>query len=499
MSITLNTSMNLEFRPESYFDGSASLLANIAGDVRREMVREALENGEGSDVPAALFASELPDGLREYIGSIHPSMMGGEYLPSVLEREVEIARVRLKSITADVISIRARQEGNEYVYRVVDEYGTWETPDCKLEPARSTQPLTLGELLHLINTADSGERCYGEEFGAKGILGPLYFAEWFKEGDLASMCDFVRVGSEFYPELEECCDDCARAWLETFAEHKRRARAREIALKAQEPGVSEAAIANEIAEAELQDWISRQPASKVARACASFAEYINGQDHGIGAIFAPDCRYESQIRKRVLLGRQTVAQYFQKWMEPEIAATFGELANCPELGEPCVLMHVRDSSFGRMGLGEVRSYLKFEIDRDGLIQCIRAVSLTPDPILCTASGIYPGFTELELREQEELIGDTLGADGELDLVLYLRPGLRQHVEAYVETVKRVARDLELPVPRIEELSQVDPKRQWTGAVVHPTLELTSDGQCVRLIERVHSESELCKLLRDVFE
>jgi hypothetical protein len=219
MKFTTSDDFDFDFRPNSYFDETGSLLADIAGDERREMIRDALEKGEGSDVPEALFASELPEGLRQFLGGMHPSMMGGEYLPAVLEREVEIARVRLKSTTADVISIRARQEGDELVYRVVDEYGNWEEADCKLEPARSTQPLTLRELLHLINTADSGES-YGEEFGAKGILGQLYFTIWEEDDDLEAMRDFVRVGSEFYPELEECCDVCADEWRETFAAHR---------------------------------------------------------------------------------------------------------------------------------------------------------------------------------------------------------------------------------------------------------------------------------------
>ncbi|MFT7543201.1 MAG: hypothetical protein ACI9K5_004188 [Gammaproteobacteria bacterium] len=219
MSTTLHSRFDLDFRPKSYFDGSASLLANISGDWRRERIREALRNGEGTDVPEALFGSALPEALRQVLGRIHPSCMGGEYLPELLEGEVEIARVRLKSANADVICIRARQEGDDIVYRVLDEYESWERGACKLEPARSSQPLTLRELLRLINTADNGES-YGVEFGAKGILGPLYFSIWEAQEGLKSMLDFVRVGSEFYPELEDCCDEGVSLWRDTFEAHR---------------------------------------------------------------------------------------------------------------------------------------------------------------------------------------------------------------------------------------------------------------------------------------
>jgi len=39
---------------------------------------------------------------------IHPSFMGGEYLPDYRRDEIEIARIELESTTSDVISVRAR-------------------------------------------------------------------------------------------------------------------------------------------------------------------------------------------------------------------------------------------------------------------------------------------------------------------------------------------------------------------------------------------------------
>ncbi len=47
--------------------------------------------------------------------------MGDEYLPDYLPGEVEIARVSLRSVTADMIALRARPEGVGIRYRWVAE------------------------------------------------------------------------------------------------------------------------------------------------------------------------------------------------------------------------------------------------------------------------------------------------------------------------------------------------------------------------------------------
>ena len=49
--------------------------------------------------------------------------MGGEYLPPLLDDEVEIARVSLASVTADQTSVRAQRIPGGIAYRIVDEYG----------------------------------------------------------------------------------------------------------------------------------------------------------------------------------------------------------------------------------------------------------------------------------------------------------------------------------------------------------------------------------------
>jgi len=130
----------------------------------------------------------IPEGLRRALGAMHPSLMGGLYLPPRAEGEVEIARVSLASVTADQISIRARPVKGGIAYAICDEYES----DYALHPRRSKRPLTMGQLARLI---DSSTKDGGIVFGA------------VKSNAIDGCCPpeellgFATVSSPFYPEL----------------------------------------------------------------------------------------------------------------------------------------------------------------------------------------------------------------------------------------------------------------------------------------------------------
>src|SRR5438034_812635 len=101
------------------------MLANVKGARRRQAIQEAIATGTVGNLPAKLLADDLPTDLRRFIGALHPSFMGGEYLPDADEHEVEIARITLpETVTCDVISIWARSNRTGIAYRIVDEYET---------------------------------------------------------------------------------------------------------------------------------------------------------------------------------------------------------------------------------------------------------------------------------------------------------------------------------------------------------------------------------------
>ena len=145
----------LDFRPRTYFvfsDADQQIAARVKGSARRALANHLRELGDlGDDIRLVEFStvSSLSEDDRKEWGAIHPSNMGGEYLPEMEETEVEIARVQLASTTSDVISVRATWKDGMIHYSVVDEYPDDHSYTCV--PATSAEPLTFGELIGLID------------------------------------------------------------------------------------------------------------------------------------------------------------------------------------------------------------------------------------------------------------------------------------------------------------------------------------------------------------
>jgi hypothetical protein len=202
---------DLNYRPQTYWDDALGiLLSNIKGEHRRRRVLELVREGRIDAIEQFLLAEKLPDPVRELVGKIHPVFMGGEYLPDCEEKEVEIARVSLQSTTADVISIRAKQGPEGIKYRIADEYESV----FKFVPETSSEPLTLRELIGLIDSVE-----YEDSQGHKGLTNSfrdLNFAADTSE-DAAQraqeLVDFVSVTSNVYTELERWYRDEAYSWL----------------------------------------------------------------------------------------------------------------------------------------------------------------------------------------------------------------------------------------------------------------------------------------------
>jgi hypothetical protein len=208
-------SIDLNFRPTSYadFDDPVSLALNgIKGQMRREMVRDMLEaQGEKRAVYDAVLGPIEDDVLSDRASegfvntmnrSMGPSWMGGEYLPDLDGREVEIARIVLASTTMDVFSVRARLVDGAYHYGMADEYET----DFSVHPEKSIQPLTLEELLGLIDSADS-------TIETRGSFVETWWWQQWEFGDPAEECtDFAWVESDQYPELSALYEERARQW-----------------------------------------------------------------------------------------------------------------------------------------------------------------------------------------------------------------------------------------------------------------------------------------------
>ena len=199
-------SIDLEFRPDTYFPESRNrvqLLSNIKGQARRELVSRQLDEEGFPSLDTFIARPELDDDQRAAWGRVHPWMMGGEFLPGFKTREVEIARVSLKSTTFDQISVRARGDGDHIHLLVEDEYET----EFEQLVNKVTQPLSLGEFIEFLNGTDHPDDIYS---------GGLVFSHWnFLDDEHyhpAECVDFATIESAFYPELESYYLEYGKAW-----------------------------------------------------------------------------------------------------------------------------------------------------------------------------------------------------------------------------------------------------------------------------------------------
>jgi len=183
------TSFDLNYRPASYFwphSLETHLLASVKGAARQQHIRLLIDQGRMRELDAWIAAESLGCNDRRDLGRIHPSLMGGEYLPDLRRNEVEIARISLRSVTADVISVRATKGRYRIYYRIVDEYGGDNTGEHKTRS--SIRPLTLGQLEEFIERASAG-------------MGFIYY-NYEGGSDLEELKHFITATSPFYSELE---------------------------------------------------------------------------------------------------------------------------------------------------------------------------------------------------------------------------------------------------------------------------------------------------------
>lgn len=212
-SIKLYPRINYQFRPESYWSAAntplEAALRNVKGRNRREMIRDYDRNGKLEELSDTLLADTLGESQRERLGLIHPSFMGGEYLPNYGRSEVEIARIELESTTSDVISLRARPSGSRIKYRLVDEYQT----EFRLPQQTSVQPFSLGGLIRFLDAVEQVD--VGEPSWAQfGFV--LSYSQCNLEcgADLETLRDFVRVESDHYPDLASHYAEATEEWYQ---------------------------------------------------------------------------------------------------------------------------------------------------------------------------------------------------------------------------------------------------------------------------------------------
>ena len=215
---------NYKFRPSTYWPEESDPLEAILGGVRatrrRESIKRAWERGDVEKLPNYILQSELKEEQRIALGRLHPSLMGGEYLPPLQRGEVVIARVDFSSVMADVVEFVAKQQEDGTIrVRMQDEYKS------KIQVGHEDEleyglPLSFEEIVSLIEGAELGgvPVCFGFNYenycsqvgDSSSIHTRLEVAE--------SMRYFTTVSSDFYPDLEKLFQDRQDEWVDDAAD-----------------------------------------------------------------------------------------------------------------------------------------------------------------------------------------------------------------------------------------------------------------------------------------
>ncbi len=199
----MTQAIDLQFRPQSYFwakDHGIALASDIKGANRRHIYELALRSNEADQLSPAFSQHALHEEDRRLLGRIHPSFMGGEYLPNTGRQEVEIARITIASTTRDVTCVYARPLGRRIAYRIVDEYNG----DTITGPAERTsiQPLGLGALVKFFITGWDLLQCLDYNFGEDGYP---------REETHAFIVD---ASSSFYSQFGRAITEEVDRWLD---------------------------------------------------------------------------------------------------------------------------------------------------------------------------------------------------------------------------------------------------------------------------------------------
>jgi hypothetical protein len=205
--------IDYEFRPQSFWtaasDPLAAILRNVKGRNRREMIRDYYAAGKLDQLSDELLRDSLSDEARISLGKIHPTFMGGEYLPNYRREEVEIARIALASTTSDVISLRARPTGSRIKYRLLDEYNT----EFCLPQKTSCRPFSLRELIRFLDSVEQED--VDPSWNRFGFVLSSNQCNLECGTDLETLRDFTSVSSDFYPELGSHYREAMEEWYLT--------------------------------------------------------------------------------------------------------------------------------------------------------------------------------------------------------------------------------------------------------------------------------------------
>jgi len=188
-----NGTFDLDFRPKSYWVYANARQQLKAGQTRVDdgellgLLDDVVSDEEQS---GGMSASAELDMLTAFLGRLnHPARGGGA---------VEIAHIQMFNPGCDYISVLAEWRDGRIHYQVVDPYPYYWTYRCT--PESSERPLTLGELIELIDTAEQVS-AGSDSVESRGLV--FGILEQNLDGGVDNeLRSFIRVSSPFYDDLE---------------------------------------------------------------------------------------------------------------------------------------------------------------------------------------------------------------------------------------------------------------------------------------------------------
>lgn len=187
----MDQTIDLDYQPHGYFRPiplQQHLISQVKGSVARAHLESLLEQGRFEELDDLLGDTGVSKEFLRGLEGIHPSFMGGNYLPELEKGELEIARIELSSTTGDVISLYAKKSEARYIYRVVDEYeGDTLSGAANME---AEHILTLGQMADFFLSAWS----LIEVLEMNGF-----------HGDRDAALGFFWAKSNFYPNFHDLC------------------------------------------------------------------------------------------------------------------------------------------------------------------------------------------------------------------------------------------------------------------------------------------------------
>jgi hypothetical protein len=197
-------SIDLDFRPRSYWGSFEAIVATVRGEMRRRRLLERLRSSHPGRLEEILLVSELPAEVLGVLHAIDPELTAGEHFPPVQRGEAEIARMLVRWPTPTVFSARARVIPMRLGFTVVGEdERTFTLPMSHRPGCMSTR-----EVLDMF----CGMRETHAPPSARSCLEDILLACRREAPAPGGLARFVELDSLFYPRLQEAFAERIQGW-----------------------------------------------------------------------------------------------------------------------------------------------------------------------------------------------------------------------------------------------------------------------------------------------